>query len=146
MSKPKEEPKRDVIKSSAAIHIHNSITLLQRRVWNVLLFNAYNELEKKEEHQIALKDLSTLVGYDSHDMDYLKEAAEAMVRCTVQWDILDKDGSPEQRFFGGSLLDFDERSRMKPKDYRNRKSSLKSYSHGICGFTFCASNFSGRFS
>ena len=90
MSKPKEEPKRDVIKSSAAIHIHNSITLLQRRVWNVLLFNAYNELEKKEEHQIALKDLSTLVGYDSHDMDYLKEAAEAMVRCTVQWDILDK--------------------------------------------------------
>src|SRR5205823_11332719 len=78
MSKPKEEPKRDVIKSSAAIHIHNSITLLQRRVWNVLLFNAYNELEKKEEHQIALKDLSTLVGYDSHDMDYLKEAAEAM--------------------------------------------------------------------
>ena len=95
MSKPKEQPKRDVIKSSAAIHIHNSITLLQRRVWNVLLFNAYNELEKKEEHQIALKDLSTLVGYDSHDMDYLKEAAEAMVRCTVQWDILDKDGSPE---------------------------------------------------
>ena len=50
MSKPKEEPKRDVIKSSAAIHIHNNITLLQRRVWNVLLFNAYNELEKKEEH------------------------------------------------------------------------------------------------
>ena len=95
MSKPKEEPKRDVIKSSAAIHIHNNITLLQRRVWNVLLFNAYNELEKKEEHQIALKDLSTLVGYDSHDMDYLKEEAEAMVRCTVQWDILDKDGSPE---------------------------------------------------
>ena len=95
MSKPKEEPKRDVIKSSAAIHIHNNITLLQRRVWNVLLFNAYNELEKKEEeHQIALKDLSTLVGYDSHDMDYLKEA-KAMVRCTVQWDILDKDGSPE---------------------------------------------------
>ena len=55
-------------------YIHNNITLLQRRVWNVLLFNAYNELEKKEEHQIALKDLSTLVGYDSHDMDYLKEA------------------------------------------------------------------------
>ena len=51
-----------------------TISLSQRRVWNVLLFNAYNELEKKEEHQIALKDLSTLVGYDSHDMDYLKEA------------------------------------------------------------------------
>ena len=32
---------------------------------------------------------------------------------------------------------------MKPRDYRNRKSSLKSYSHGICWFTFCTSNFSG---
>src|SRR2546430_7509539 len=36
MSKPKEEPKRDVIKSSAAIHIHNSITLLQR-IWMAAL-------------------------------------------------------------------------------------------------------------
>src|SRR4029453_8973581 len=95
MSKPKEEPKRDVIKSSAAIHIHNNITLLQRRVWNVLFLNANNEREKKEKTQISLKNLSPFVCKDKHDMDYLKEAAEAMVRCTVQWDILDKDGSPE---------------------------------------------------
>src|SRR5215467_1562445 len=49
---------------------------------------------------------------------------------------------PKQRFFQGSLLDFDERYRMQPRDYRNRKSSLKSNSHGICGFTCSASNFS----
>jgi hypothetical protein len=67
MRKPHLETKREVFKHSAAIQIHNNITLLQRRVWNVLLFNAYNELESEEEHHIALAELVKLVGYDSHD-------------------------------------------------------------------------------
>ena len=95
MSKPKKEAKQEVFKHSAAIHIHNNITLLQRRTWNALLFNAYHELETGEVHRIALLELAKLIGYDSHDMEYLKEAAEAMVRCIVEWDVLDKDGSPD---------------------------------------------------
>ena len=95
MRKPKLETKREVFKHSAAIQIHNNITLLQRRVWNVLLFNAYSELESEEEHHIALAELVKLVGYDSHDMDYLKEAAKVMMNCIVEWDVLGKDGSPE---------------------------------------------------
>ena len=95
MSKPKKEAKQEVFKHSAAIHIHNNITLLQRRTWNALLFHAYHEMETEEVHHIALPALAKLVGYDSHDMDYLKGAAEAMVRCIVQWDVLDKDGSPD---------------------------------------------------
>ncbi len=95
MSKLKKEAKQEVFKHSAAIHIHNNITLLQRRTWNALLFNAYHELETGEVHRIALLELAKLIGYDSHDMEYLKEAAEAMVRCIVEWDVLDKDGSPD---------------------------------------------------
>ena len=95
MGKPKREARQEVIKNSAAIQINNGITLLQRRTWNALLFHAYNSLEKDEEHSISLQYLATLVGYDSHDMDYLKEASKAMMRCIVEWDILDKDGSPE---------------------------------------------------
>ena len=34
--------KTEVIKHSAAIQIQNNITLLQRRAWNVLLANAYD--------------------------------------------------------------------------------------------------------
>ena len=33
--------KLEVIKHSAAVHIQNNITLLQRRGWNVLLAHAY---------------------------------------------------------------------------------------------------------
>jgi len=90
------EPKQEVIKHSAAIQIENNMTLLQRRAWNALLFNAYNELDKKEEHQITLQYLAQLVGYDSHDMEYLKEASVAMLRCIVQYNVLDKDGSLER--------------------------------------------------
>jgi len=39
-----QQTKRDVIKHSAAIQIQNNVTLLQRRAWNVLLANAYDEL------------------------------------------------------------------------------------------------------
>src|SRR3989449_287848 len=94
MGKPKREARQEVIKNSAAIQIDN-ITLLQRRTWNALLFHASNSLETEEEHSISLQYLARLVGYDSHDMDYLKEASKALMRCLVEWDLLDKDGSPE---------------------------------------------------
>ena len=90
------DPKQEVIKHSAAIQIENNMTLLQRRAWNALLYNAYDELDKKEEHQITLQNLAQLVGYDSHDMEYLKEASMAMLRCIVQYNVLGKDGSLER--------------------------------------------------
>jgi hypothetical protein len=43
----------------------------------------YNELDRKEEHEIALQELARFVGYKSHDMEYLKEASLAMLRCIV---------------------------------------------------------------
>src|SRR5688500_11350264 len=70
------EVRQELFKHSAAIHIENNITFLQRRTWNALLFHAYNELESEEEHRIPMKRLAELVGYDSHDMDYLKETSK----------------------------------------------------------------------
>jgi Initiator Replication protein len=84
--------KKEVIKHSAAIQIENNITLLQRRTWNALLYNAYNELNSKEVHSISVPELARLIGYDSHDMEYLKEASLAMLRCIVQYNVLGKDG------------------------------------------------------
>jgi hypothetical protein len=86
-----KETRQEIFKHSAAIHIENNITLLQRRAYNALLFHAYNELETEEEHRIPIQRLADLVGYDSHDMDYLKEASKAMMRCIVEWNVLEKD-------------------------------------------------------
>src|SRR5215831_6320567 len=87
--------KKEVIKHSAAVHIQNNITLLQRRSWNVLLANAYDELPTEEEHHIAVKDLARMLDFDSKNDTYLKEALEALVGCKVKWNVLDKDGEEE---------------------------------------------------
>ena len=81
----------EVIKASPAIQIQSKITHLQRRAWNVLLANAYNELPNKEIHRVSVIELATKLGFDSHNQDYLKETLEALVDCTVEWNILDKD-------------------------------------------------------
>jgi len=50
--------KKEVIKHSAAIQVENRISLLERRAWNVLLANAYDELPTAETHRIAVVDLT----------------------------------------------------------------------------------------
>lgn len=82
---------REVIKASAAVHIENVITLLQRRAWTVLLANAYDELPFKEKHTITIRELSDMLEFDSHNIGFLKEALRALVKCEVQWNVLDKD-------------------------------------------------------
>jgi plasmid replication initiation protein len=95
MSRRMVNDKKEVIKHSAAVHIQNNITLLQRRSWNVLLANAYDELPTEEEHQIPVKDLIRMLDFDSKNEDYLKESLEALVGCKVKWNVLDKDGEEE---------------------------------------------------
>jgi hypothetical protein len=87
--------RKEVVKHSAAIQIQNNITLLQRRAWNVLLANAYDELLMKEEHRISVRDLVKVLEYGGHNDAYLKEALEALVGCKVKWNILDKDNQWE---------------------------------------------------
>ena len=81
----------EVIKASPAIQIQSKISLLQRRAWNVLLANAYNELPNKNIHRVSVTELAKKLGFNSHNQDYLKEILEALVDCTVKWNLLNKD-------------------------------------------------------
>ena len=81
----------EVIKASPAIQIQSKITHLQRRAWNVLLANAYNELPNTDIHRVSVAELARKLGFNSHNEDYLKETLEALVDCTVKWNLLDKD-------------------------------------------------------
>jgi hypothetical protein len=84
-----EEPvvknKSEVIKHSAAIHMQNNITLLQRRAWNALLANAYDDLLTKDKHAMKVKDLMWTLEFESHNEEYLKEALRALISCKVEW-------------------------------------------------------------
>ena len=71
----------EVIKASPAIQIQSKISLLQRRAWNVLLANAYNELPTADIHRVSVVELSAKLGYNSNDLDYLKETLETLGSC-----------------------------------------------------------------
>ena len=85
----------EVIKASPAIQIQGRITLLQRRAWNILLANAYHELPEQEIHSISVRALAAKLGFESHNHEYLQEALRALVDCTVEWNILNKNEKEE---------------------------------------------------
>src|SRR6266851_3969167 len=88
-----KQDKKELKKHSSSVQIQNNITLLQRKTWNALLWNAYDELPTKDIHCITVQQIMRLVGYDSKDDAYLKEATRAMMNCIVEWNVLHKDGS-----------------------------------------------------
>ena len=81
----------EVVKASPAIQIQSKISLLQRRAWNVLLANAYNELPNQEIHRVSLVELAAKLGFDSKNEDYLKEVLRELRFCEVEWNLLNKD-------------------------------------------------------
>ena len=84
--------KKEVIKHSGAIQVSaNQISLLQRKIWNVLLANAFDDLLSKEEYSIKIKDLAEILKFDSNDIELVKEAVTKMQKVLVQWNVLEKD-------------------------------------------------------
>ena len=81
----------EVVKASPAIQIQSKISLLQRRAWNVLLANAYNELPNQEIHHVSMVELAAKLGFDSKNEDYLKEVLRELRYCEVEWNLLNKD-------------------------------------------------------
>ena len=85
----------EVIKASPAIQIQSRISLLQRRAWNVLLANAYNELPNQEIHSVSVVELAAKLGFGDGNQEYLKEMLRSLVECTVEWNVLNKDKKQE---------------------------------------------------
>ncbi len=83
--------KKEVIKHSAAIQVENRISLLERRAWNVLLANAYDELPTAETHRIAVVDLTRVLGYTSRNHLHLRETLKSLMSAMLEWNIINKD-------------------------------------------------------
>jgi len=88
--------KQEVKKHTSAIHTSGSLSLLERKASNVLLFNAYDELLIEKHHTIPVAILAEICGYDSKDTAGLKNAIRNLVSTTVEWDILDDEGNEEE--------------------------------------------------
>ena len=84
-----------VKKNVAAIHVSGKLTLLQRKLSNVLLLNAYDDLLAKPAHRIDARTLCLMIGYNSNDMETLKAALRSLAETVAEWDMLDGRGRKE---------------------------------------------------
>ncbi|MCY3743568.1 MAG: replication initiation protein [Candidatus Poribacteria bacterium] len=87
--------RNELIKASPAIQVQSKMTLLQRRAWNVLLANAYDDLPDTDIYRVSIAELSAKLGFNSKNENYLKEILETLVDCKVRWNLLDKDKEEE---------------------------------------------------
>ncbi|TPE51624.1 replication initiation protein [Amaricoccus solimangrovi] len=84
-----------VKKNVAAIHVSGKLTLLQRKLSNVLLLNAYDDLLSKPSHRIDARALCLMIGYNSNDTETLKTALRGLAETVAEWDMLDERGRQE---------------------------------------------------
>ena len=91
----------EFIKASPAIQIQGNITHLQRRAWNVLLANAYDELPNRDMHRVSMIELAEKLGFNSRNQEHLKTMLKALTECVVEWNTLGKD---EKQVWGVAAL------------------------------------------
>ena len=84
-----------VKKHVAAIHVSGKLTLLQRKLSNVLLLNAYDTLTQASSFRMDARTLCMLVGYNSNDFDTLKASLRGLAETVAEWDMLDEAGRQE---------------------------------------------------
>lgn len=70
------------------IQCSNPLSLVQRKISNELLYNAYRELQVQEEHTIDIKNLCNLIDYDSNDHKLIKAALKKLLSAVIEWDLL----------------------------------------------------------
>lgn len=87
--------RESVKKNVAAIHVSGKLTLLQRKLSNVLLLNAYDTLTTRQNHRIDARTLCMMIGYNSNDFETLKTALRGLAETVAEWDMLDEKGRQE---------------------------------------------------
>jgi hypothetical protein len=91
----KQLVKNEVKKHVGAIHVSGQLSLIQHKASNILLINAYEDLLAKEQHRISVIELANAIGFDSNNLDYLKEALKGMIGVILEWNLLDQKGNED---------------------------------------------------
>ncbi|NNM59371.1 MAG: replication initiation protein, partial [Legionellales bacterium] len=79
-----------------AIHCANSLTLVERKLFNALLYNAYHDLPHQSQFEIPTKELCNKIGYISNDTSKIKNALIALMSTVIEWNILDNNDDVEK--------------------------------------------------
>lgn len=91
----KKEAKKELKKHAATIHCSNTLSLLQRKITNALLYHAYKDLMLKDEHEITVKQLCRLIGYQGNNHAAIKEALKGLISTIIEWNLIDDETGTE---------------------------------------------------
>lgn len=87
----KSERKQELKKHTATIHCSNTLSLLQRKITNALLYHAYHELMHKNEHEMTIKQLCRLIGYQGNNHGAIREALRGLISTVVEWNLINEE-------------------------------------------------------
>jgi hypothetical protein len=78
-----------VKKHVAAIHINGDLSLVERKLANVLLLNAYDDLLVKRTHAIPVSLLLAMIGWkESNNVDALQGALTKLVGTPIEFNLM----------------------------------------------------------
>ena len=88
-------------KNIGAMHISNDLTLVERKIMNVILWNAlyaeqqnlvlHHQDASKKYYKITLKEIADYIGWDdSNNIATIKDAIKKLVETSLQFNILSK--------------------------------------------------------
>lgn len=84
----KKATAHELKKHAATIHCSNTLSLLQRKISNALLYHAYKELMTKEEHEISVKQLCNLISYNGNNHSVIKDALKGLISTVIEWNVV----------------------------------------------------------
>lgn len=80
-------------KHAAAIHCSGELSLVERKLLNILLLNAYHDLLTKDVHIIPSKLLFSMLGWeDSNNVDGLKGPLKRLMSTIVEFNLMGDGG------------------------------------------------------
>jgi len=95
-------------KHIGTVHIGVPLTLLQRKIFNVLLINAYPELLDSEKYTINTSVFCELLGYDSNDIKKLEQALVVLTTTKIEWTVFDNEKKEKEwgvtTFLSGGII------------------------------------------
>lgn len=82
-------------KHVGAIHTSSRMTLVQHKLNDFLLLNAFDNLLLQEVHALPLKEVREHLASESNNTEFIKDSLEALKNYPIKWNILDEKGEED---------------------------------------------------
>lgn len=80
---------QEVRKHISAVHISGDLTAVERKLINVLLLNAFDDLTNKSEFSLPVAVMCDMIGWEeSNNVTSLKESLRRITKTSVEFDVL----------------------------------------------------------